>query len=181
MNKKPYFRGRPKRIDGPDQIFSAPDLITVKTAVSAITKAVQPKYELWSTARAKVFKCVHYAIKKGRLQPDSNDQLIFGELAAWARTIKRWRTKLSLWPAYFHLELTDELSVSDECDMASVHLPQTLDECHTEIRRMSQQLAEGKRDNRRLSKEVEDLRPKAERYEKICQQNRISARKPRDV
>jgi hypothetical protein len=181
MKTKPYFRGRRKRIDAPTHPFSPFDRISIEEAVSLITQEIRPEYEPWWKVRDKVAKRVKNALKAGRLNPDERGQLKFGDLSYWARRRSNWPKKLSHWPWHKVLEIKDDLSVKDSLTVNHTNYPATIEECHAEISVLKEDLAEAKRRELELGEENERLRPMAERYEEICEKNRINAGKPKDV
>ena len=172
--KKP--RRRVKPADPPLAPTPAIDAeISRHEAVVRITQRVRRPDEDERQARNRVSKRITYARNAGLIAEASPRKFAFGAISRWAKS--EWPGLFLDWPA--HIEASSHSAASAMTSADAVALPGTLARCHALIEILHSHLATLQSELASAREEIELLRPKAAEWEKLCQRNQQSARKPR--
>lgn len=98
------------------------------------------------------------------------DQLIY-----WART--KWPGKFNI-PISVPGNLRDTAALDGQAE--ALALPASIEECHAQLRQAHRALMFLRLINNTQAEAILRLKPLAEQYERICEKNSLSAKKPRN-
>ena len=164
------------KIPSPKDIPGRHDLILKDQAISFIAENIMEGEGMRHATRDRVSKRVNYAIQNGQLVFEE-EKIKFGLLMAWARDKKKWSKALSQYPRIVEMDFTENACISAANDF--LKLPDNLETCREALNKEHQEKVQLTEDLRQAQKEIDHLRPKAERYDIICENSRKSARKRR--
>ena len=151
--------------------------MTFDEAVELILSRLETPEPEQRAARDKVRKRITYALGTGKLPrlelqtlDIDRDQLIY-----WART---------KWPGRFNIPITVPGHLADGANFGgnadATHLPTDLQACHLMLMNAAREMEILKLLISSQAAHITRLKPLAEQYERNREQNRSSARKPRD-
>lgn len=159
-------------------IPAARALVSPLAAIDLLGHAVRRPDETLRAARDKVRKRLNDALANRDLIPTADDQLVFGDVALWARTKKNWRAAVSGWPTT-PVEANFATHVVVGSFMEADGLPGNLRECQVDLSKALDKLRVLERENALLRAEVTRARPIVERDTAKKQKLQAAARKKR--
>ena len=151
--------------------------MTFNQAIDFIVERLEvPHHERRST-RDKVRKRVRSGLGDGklpRIDLETTD-VDRNELIYWART--KWPGKFNI-PISVPGHLRETAAFDGQAEVLA--LPASIEECHAQLRQAHRALMFLRLINNTQAEAILRLKPLAEQYERICEKNSASAKKPRN-
>ena len=151
--------------------------MTFNEAIDFIMERLDvPQSERRST-RDKVRGRVTYNLGSGklpRLDLTTND-IDRNELINWAKA--KWPGKFNI-PTNSFVHVQDSFRAGGQAE--GLTLPSSIEECHAQLQKTHRALMVMRLINNSQAEHILRLKPLAEQYERICEKNSASAKKPRN-